>query len=210
MRREHEPRAGVRGAQHTAEAREQLLQPPAPALQRRRALVALQPRGLGDLRVDALEQRRAAVAADEQRQRRVQALAVEVRIEVVQAGREAAAHLPVRRGVLAARQRAPAVAQPEQRVELLDQLGRGRPPPHRADADRVAGGGLARDLEDRERDVQPAAQVDVAVGLALAAHVAGRAQRLDQPVLEQQGAELGLRDLVVDVLGVGGPRRAGA
>ena len=74
--------------------------------------------------------------------------------------------------MLAARQRAPAVAQPEQRVELLDQLGRGRPAPHRADAHGVAGGGLARDLEDRERDVQPAAQVDVAVGLGLPAHVA--------------------------------------
>ena len=126
----------------------------------------------------------------------------------MQARREAAAHLPVGRRVLAARQRAPAVAQAEQRVELLDQLGGGRPPPHRADADGVAGGGLARDLEDRERDVQPAAQVDVAVGLGLAAHVARRAQRLDQPVLEQQRAELGLRDLVVDVLGLGRPRRA--
>ena len=37
----------------------------------------------------------------------------------------------------------------------------------------------------------------------------GRAQRLDQPVLEQQRAELGLRHLVVDVLGLGRPRRAG-
>ena len=92
--------------------------------------------------------------------------------------------------MLAARQRAAAVAQPEQRVELLDELGRRRAAAHRADADGVARGGLARDLEDRERDVQPAAQVDVAVGLGLAAHVAGRAQRLDQPVLEQQRAEL--------------------
>ena len=111
--------------------------------------------------------------------------------------------------MLAARQRAPAVAQAEQRVELLDQLGGGRAPAHRADADRVAGGRLARDLEDRERDVEPAAQVDVAVGLGLAAHVARRAQRLDQPVLEQQRAQLGLGHLVVDVLGLGGPGRAG-
>ena len=140
----------------------------------------------------------------------VEPLAVEVRVQVVQARRQAAAHLPVGRRVLAARQRAPAVAQAEQRVELLDQLGGGRPPAHRADADRVAGGGLARDLEDRERDVEPAAQVDVAVGLGLAAHVAGRAQRLDQPVLEQQRAELGLGHLVVDVLGLRRPGRAGA
>ena len=97
------------------------------------------------------------------------------------------------------------MAQPEQRVDLLDQLGRRRAPAHGPDADRVAGGRLVRDLEDRERDVEPAAQVDVAVGALLEVHVAGRQQPLDQPVLEQQRAELGLRRLVVDVLGLPRP-----
>ena len=55
-------------------------------------------------------------------------------------------------------------------------------------------------------DVEPAAQVDVAVGLLLPALVARRAHRLDQPVLEQERAQLGLRRLVVDVLGLARPR----
>ena len=67
--------------------------------------------------------------------------------------------------------------------------------------------GLARDLEDRKRDVEPAAQVHVAVGVLLEQRVAGRLERLDQPVLEHERAELGLGRLVVDVLGLPGPRR---
>ena len=107
--------------------------------------------------------------------------------------------------MLAAGQRAAAMPEPEERVELLDQLGGGRSPPHRPDAHGVPRGGLGGDLENRERDVQAAADVDVTVGVALAADVAGRPERLDQAVLEQQGAELGLRHLVIDVLGLGGP-----
>ncbi len=62
--------------------------------------------------------------------------------------------------MLAARQAPAAVAQPEQRVQLLDQLQRQPPPAQRPDRDRVPGGRLGRDLEDRERDVEPAADVD--------------------------------------------------
>ena len=81
------------------------------------------------------EQRGAAVAAvDEQAQRLVEPLAVEVGIEVAEAGREAAAHLAVGGRVVAARELAAAVAQAEQRVELLHELGRGGAPAHRADA----------------------------------------------------------------------------
>ena len=77
--------------------------------------------------------------------------------------------------MVAARQRAPAVAQPEQRVELLDELDRAGAPAQRPDGDAVPGRRLARDLEDRERDVEAAAQVDVAVGRLLEALVARRA-----------------------------------
>ena len=132
VRGEHEPRARVRRAQHAAEALEQRLEADAAALQPGGALVAALRRGRAGLLVDALEQRLAAVAPDEQLQRLVEPLAVEVRVEVVQARRQAAAHLPVGRRVLAARQRAAAVAQPEQRVELLDELGRRGAAAHRA------------------------------------------------------------------------------
>ena len=163
-------------------------------------------RRLAHLRLDVREQRRSAVDLEEA-ERPVEPLAVEVGVEVAEAGRQAAAHLPVGGRVRARVQRAAAVAQPEQRVELLDQLGGGGAPADGADADRVAGGGLARDLEDRERDVEPAAQVDVAVGLLLELRVAGRLERLDQAVLEHERAELGLGRLVVDVLGLAGPGR---
>ena len=108
--------------------------------------------------------------------------------------------------MLAARQRAPAVAQPEQRVELLDQLGRRRAAAHRADADRVARGRLARDLEDRERDVQPAAQVDVAVGLApcRARCPAARSALISRSSSSSAPSSDSV-DLVVDVLGLGRP-----
>src|SRR5262249_31017731 len=146
----------------------------AAALQPRGALVALGVAGLADLLVDAREQRGVAVLADEELERGVEALAVEVRVQVVQTGRKTAAHLAVGAQMLAARERAAAVAQAEERVELLDELGRGGATAHRADTYGVAGGGLGRDLEDRERDVQPAADVDVAVGIAFTAHIAGR------------------------------------
>ena len=107
--------------------------------------------------------------------------------------------------MVAPRQLAPAVAQREQRVELLDELRRGGLPAQRPDRDAVAGRRLARDLEDRERDVEPAAQVDVAVGRLLELLVARRLERLDQPVLEHERSELGVRGLVVDVLGLARP-----
>ena len=47
---------------------------------------------------------------------------------------------------------------------------------------------LGGDLEDRERDVEPAADVHEPVVAACQADVAGRAQLLDQPVLEHQRA----------------------
>ncbi len=205
MRREHEPRAGVGGPQRPAEPPEQRLAAAGGgAAARPRARRPARPTRARIWRVDVREQRAAAVVL-EQPQRLLEPLAVEVGVEVAEAGREAAAHLPVRGRPRPLRHRAPAVAQPEQRVELLDQLGRRRAPAHRADADRVSRGRLVRDLEDRERDVEPAAQVDVAVGALLEVHVARRQQPLDQPVLEQQRAQLGLGRLVVDVLGLAGP-----
>ena len=88
--------------------------------------------------------------------------------------------------MVAPRQLAPAVAEAEQRVQLLDELAATTRPRTGPTVTAWPAGRLARDLEDRERDVEPAAQVDVPVGAALAALVAGRAQRLDQAVLEQQ------------------------
>ena len=94
--------------------------------------------------------------------------------------------------MLAARQPAAAVAQPEQRVELLDQLVREPPAAQRSDRDRVAGRRLGRHLEDRERDVEPAADVARAARRCRARRMLpGRAMLLDQPVLEHERAELG-------------------
>ena len=66
-------------------------------------------------------------------------------------------------------QRPAAVAQAEERVELLHELGRGGAALDRADGHGVPGCGLQGDLEDREGDVEPAAQVDEPVRLALEA-----------------------------------------
>ena len=123
---EHEPRPRVRRGQHAVELDQQHREPLAPAPQPGRALEALVARGRAHLLVDVREHGARGVAARrEQPERGVEPPAVDVRVEVVQARRQAAAHLPVGRRVVAPRQLAPAVAQPEQRVELLDQLGRG-------------------------------------------------------------------------------------
>ncbi|CAA9474403.1 MAG: hypothetical protein AVDCRST_MAG30-350 [uncultured Solirubrobacteraceae bacterium] len=206
VRGEHQPGARVRGPQHAADPPQQRGEALVAAAQPRRALEGLLLRRRPHLALEVVEQRGAAVTrAREERERAVEPLAVEVRVEVAEARRQAAAHLPVGRRVLAARQRAPAVAQPEQRVELLHELRGDDPPAHGPDAHRVPGGRLPRDLEDRERDVEAAAQVDVAVGLRLAADVARRLERADQAALEQERAELGLRRLVVDLLRVPRP-----
>jgi hypothetical protein len=187
---EHQPRAGVGGREHAAEALEQLGQARPPPAQPRRALEGLRRGGGAHLLVEVGEQRGAPVAAaGEERERFVQPAAVEVRVEVAEARRQAAAHLPVGARPVAARQLARAVAQPEQRVELLDELDRRGAPAQRPDADPAARGRGRRDLEDRERDVEPAAQVDVAVDV-LEARVPRRPQPLDEPALEQQRAEL--------------------
>jgi hypothetical protein len=152
VRREHEPRARVRGAQDAAEPAQQRVQAPQPPGEPRGPLVALGARRVAHLVLDVGEQRRAAVlGAAEQPERRVEPLAIEVRVEVAEAGRQAAAHLPVGGRVRAPRQPAAAVAQPEQRVELLDELLRGHAAAQRPDADRVARRRLVGDLEDRDR-----------------------------------------------------------
>ena len=69
--------------QHAAEAIQQRLEAGLAALQPGRALVAALRRGVAGLLVHPLQQRAAAVAADEQLQRLVQPLAVEVRVQVV-------------------------------------------------------------------------------------------------------------------------------
>ena len=163
--------------------------------------------GRAHLLVEMGEQRRTAVAvAAEERQRGVEAAAVEVRVEVAEARRQASPHLAVGRGVLAARQPAPAVAQREQRVEVVRELARRVAAAQRADADREAAGRLGRHLEHRIGDVEAAAQVDVGVGV-LEGDVAGRAQSLDQPVLQHERAELGLRRLAVHDRRMLRPRR---
>jgi hypothetical protein len=122
---EDEPRARVRRRQNAVELLEQLRQPRLPAPQPGRPLEALRSGCRAHLFVDVRQDSARRIAAGrEQRERRVQLRAVDVRVEVMQARRHAAPHLAVGRRVLAPRQLAPAVAQPEQRVELLDQLGR--------------------------------------------------------------------------------------
>ena len=79
------------------------------------------------------------------------------------------------------------MAQGEQRVELVDELGGSVAPAHRPDVHGEACGRLGGHLEDRERDVEARAHVDVAVG-ALQLHVARRPPLLDQPVLEHERA----------------------
>gem|GEM_PF-4771402 len=89
------------------------------------------------------------------------------------------------------------MAQAEERVQLLLERDGGRPAAQRANGHGVAGGRLARDLEHRVGDVQAAAQVDERV-VVLVDDVAGRAQLADEPVLEDERAELGVRRAVVD------------
>ena len=70
--------------------------------------------------------------------------------------------------------------------------------PQRPDRDGVPRRRFGGDLEDRERDVEPAADVAEPLVLSRQADVAGRTMPLDQPVLEHERAELGVRALVVD------------
>ena len=206
---EHQARTGVRRG-HRAQALQQPAQALAAAPQPRGPLEALGGRGRAHLPVDVGQQRGAAVAAPaEQREGLVEAAAVEVRVEVAQARRQAAPHLAVGARPLAARQPAPAVAQAEQRVELLEQLDGRRAAAQRADRHAAPLRRRVGDLEHREGDVQAAAQVDVAVGVALQARVARRAQAAHHAALEQQRAELGDRVLVLDRLGLGHPPALG-
>ena len=203
------PGPRVRGGEHPAQPLQEHRQPAAAAQEPGRPLVALGRGGGGHLLVHVAQQRRAAVArCREEGERLVEAAAVGVGIEVAQAGRRAAAHLAVGRGMLAARELAPAVAQREQRVELLAQLDRERPPAQRPDADPAPGGRRRGHLQDGVGDVQAAAQVDVGVDV-LVAHVARRLEAADQAVLQHERAELGARDLEVDGLGLRGPRALG-
>ena len=146
---------------------QQRLQAPAAALEPGGALEALRGGGPRIWRRRARAARCRRRAGRRTAQRGVEPLAVEVGVEVAQARRQAAAHLPVGRGVLAPREPRAAVAQPEQRVELLDELGGAARPRTGPTQTACPRGGLARDLEDREGDVEPAAQVDVAVGARL-------------------------------------------
>ena len=138
-----------------------------------------------------LQELRARVGSlHEQPQRLVQPPAVEVRIEVAQTWRQAAAHLPVGRGILAFAKPPAAMTKSEQGIELLDQLEREPPPAQRPNRDGMAGGGLACDLEDRVRDVEPAADVDQPVVSMRQPHVPGRTELLDETVLQHQRPQL--------------------
>ena len=122
-------------------------------------------------------------------ERHVELATVGVRVEVAEAGGDAAAHLPVRRRVRAHLQLAPAVAQPVEGRELVGQLARQRTAAERPDVHGVPGRRLVRHLEHGIGDVEAAAQVAVAVG-ALQLHVSGGLPLLDQPVLEHEGTQL--------------------
>ncbi len=87
---------------------------------------------------------------------------------------------------------------------MVGQLGGQLAPTQRADAQRAPARRLRRHLEDRVLHVQAAAHVDPLVG-ALQRPVARRLPFLDQPVLQHQRAELGVRGLVVHHLGPLGP-----
>src|SRR5947209_1094803 len=127
---------------------------------------------------------------EKQPQRLVKAPAVQVRIEIAEARGQAASHLAIGRWVLTARQLSAAVAEPEDRVELLHQLTCERLPAQRANRYRATGRRLRRDFEDRKWDVQAAADVDQPIVLANEPNVAGRCQLLDQAVLEYQCPQL--------------------
>jgi hypothetical protein len=101
---QHEPRARVRRGQHPVELHEQDREALAAAPQPGSALEALLARGNPHLLVHVREHRARGVAArGEQRERRVEPRAVDVRVEVVQARRQAAAHLPIDGWVVAPR-----------------------------------------------------------------------------------------------------------
>ncbi len=107
--------------------------------------------------------------------------------------------------MVAAGQAPAAVAQAEQRVELLDELRREPPAAQRPDRHRVARGRLGGHLEDRERNVEAAADVHEPVVIAHQTNVAGRPELLDQAVLEHERAELRLGRAIVDDRGVRSP-----
>src|SRR2546429_9486799 len=111
--------------------------------------------------------------------------------------------------MVAAGQPAAAMPEAEHRVELLDELQSGFPAAHRPHVHGVPGRRLLRHLEDRERDVEPAAQVDEAV-TSFELYGPVRAPALDQPVLEDEGAELRACRHVVDDLRALGPARGRA
>ena len=163
---QHQARLGVDGPQHAVQAVQQRRQPLAPPRQRRGRLVALLSRRRGHPVVDLLEQgRRGALGGLEQRQRRVDLAAVGVGVQVAQAGGAAAAHLAVDRRRVAPAQRASAVAQLEQRRQVVGQLGRAACGP-RSGPTLMArpAAGCGGDLEHRVLHVQPAAHVHPPVG----------------------------------------------
>lgn len=115
MGREDQPRDGVRGLQEALEAVEDDRQAACAAAQPERALVAVLGGRLAHLCVHVADEPPAAVAVrcHEGLQGRVQAAAVEVGVQVAQAGRQAPPHLAVGGGMLATHQLAGAVAQTE-------------------------------------------------------------------------------------------------
>ena len=208
VRREHEPRARVRRAQHAAEPAEQRLEPRAAALAARRRARSCAPRRR---RASA---RRCGRAARAPPSRRVDEQAAAPRRAARGRGSGRGRRGRARGSGPSGRRRSdgrgaaslrPQWRRPNSELSCSTSSAAAARPRTGPTVTACPARRLARDLEDRERDVEPAAQVDVAVGAPLAAHVARRPQRLDQPVLEQERAELGLRRLVVDVLGLAGP-----
>ena len=206
MAREHQLRPRVSRLEHAVEPIEDRAQPAAAPVQRLRTLVATLLRGAAQLVTDVVQQRLSRTAGgSEQPQCLLEPPPVQVRVQVAEARRQAATHLAVRGRVLAAGQPTAAVTQPEQRVELLDELQRQPPADDRSDRDRVAGRRIGRDLENRILDIEPATDVHQPIVTPGQSLVAGRAQLGDQPALEDQRAELGDRRAVVDDLRLAGP-----
>ena len=194
VRREHEPRArrASRAARRRAgEQRRQPLRGGGAATPRARSRCSAAAARIWRS-TWASSARPPSPAAVNSAERLVEPPPVEVRVEVA-AGTATGSGPSGRRPTACSRRGSvrAAVAQAEQRVELLHELDRRGAAAQRADVDRVPGGRLGRDLEDRERRCRTGSAGRRSASACLSAHVARRAQRLISRSLEQQRAELG-------------------
>ena len=184
MRREHEPRPAWVARSTPLEPREQA---PGEALRRRQPAARSKRRSPPPSPHAPVDVARAApspaVGPLEERERPVEPPAVGVRVQIAQAGRHAAPHLPVDGGMSAAGQARPQWRSPNSDSSWSTSSARRGLAAHGPMFTAWPRGRLPRHLEHRVGDVEPAAQVAVAVRV-LHALVAGRLPGLDQPVLQ--------------------------